>query len=223
MQEFLESEATCKLPNEIKAAATCELIYDFIVEMGSEHLINEHIATALYTGLMTDTGSFRFACTTPKVHRTAANLMEKGAKNDFIHAQIYDSNSFDRLQMIGYCLINNLSYLPEYKTAVIVISLDELQRFHSKTGDTEGLVNYGLSIKGAKMACLVVDRVSHVKLSFRSKGSVPANEFASLYFGGGGHKNAAGGQTTLNLIETQQLILDKIPDFFETFKTDFEQ
>src|SRR5690606_15366411 len=178
------------------AAASAQLVYDFIVHvMADQQSITPEIATCLYTGLMTDTGSFRFQTTTPQVHLIAADLITRGAKNWEIHEYVYNSSSENRLKFLGFCLLNRLEVLPEYHTALFSISRQDLNRFNITTGDTEGLVNYALSISGIKLAALIIDRTDQVKLSLRSVGTFPCNELSKKHFNGGGHRNAAGGNS----------------------------
>lgn len=186
-----------------KASSTCELIFWFIEILGMVHLINKDIATCLYAGMMTDTASFKHGSTTPTTHRVAAVLLEKGAEPNTIFEQIYDNYSYNRTRLIGYCLNEKLQILEEFNTALICITADELKKYQSVTGDTEGLVNYGLSIKGIKFSVLIVDRTVLRKMSFRSKGNFPANEFARKYFNGGGHFNAAGGESSESIEQVE--------------------
>lgn len=184
-----------------EASSTSELIYHFIKKCRGTDNITPEIANCLYTGIMTDTGSFRYRGTSADTHRTIAELIDKGAQNSYIHEQVYDSNTMMRLKMMGFVLYEKLGILPAYNTALVYLTREELTRFDIKTGDTEGFVNYGLSIEGIKLSVLIVDRTKLVKMSFRSKGDFPCNEFARDHFEGGGHKNAAGGQST-NSLET---------------------
>ncbi len=178
----------------INACSTAQLVYDFIVSiMGEKHLINKDVATCLYTGIMTDTGSFRFPTTTAEVHHIVANLISCGAENSKIHQLVYDNFSENRLRFLGYCLLNKLEVLNEYNSAIMVITKAELDQYHISTGDTEGIVNYALSINGIRLAVLIIERPDKVKLSLRSTGDFPANEICKKYFAGGGHRNAAGG------------------------------
>ena len=178
----------------INACATAQLIYDFIVTvMGEKHLINKDVATCLYTGIMTDSGSFRFSTTTAEVHHIVADLISCGAENSKIHQLVYDNFSENRLRFLGHCLLNKLEVLPELNSAIIVIHNEDLDKYQITTGDTEGIVNYALSINGIKLAVLIVERKDKVKLSLRSTGDFPANEICKKYFNGGGHRNAAGG------------------------------
>ena len=185
-------------------SSTCEMVYDFIVESGHSSIINIDIATCLYTGVMTDTGSFRFPITSGAVHSMVAHLKQLGLQHAPIHDHIYDSFLEGRLRFIGHVLLNRMEVLYEYNTALIAIPKGDLQRYDIQTGDTEGLVNYPLSIMGIKMAAIVIDRDEERKWSFRSKGAVDVNSFARNYFEGGGHFNAAGGRSTASLDDTIQ-------------------
>ena len=183
------------------AAATCELCYQLIIDLGDRALIDKDIAECLYAGVMTDTGGFRHANTSKNVHEVVADLIELGADNSGVAKKIYDNNSLNRLRLLGYALSEKLVVLSDYHTAYFAITAEELERYHSQTGDTEGLVNYALSIKGIVFAALFTDRKEAIKMSFRSIGKFPANEIASKYFNGGGHLNAAGGRAEITLEE----------------------
>ncbi len=195
------------------ASSTCELVYDFLHFMGWGDTIDAAVASALYTGIMTDTGSFRFPSTTPKVHRVVADLIEQGADNGLIHQAVFDQMTENTLRFLGHCFTQKLRVLPEFKTAYIVVSAQELIDYNIQTGETEGLVNYALNLKGMKFAALIIDRTKLVKMSFRSKGQVPANEFAKSWFEGGGHRNAAGGQSALSLEATEARFLEALLTF----------
>ncbi|WP_339698289.1 bifunctional oligoribonuclease/PAP phosphatase NrnA [uncultured Roseivirga sp.] len=185
-----------------KAASTCELCFELIVMLGDKALIDKDIAECLYAGIMTDTGGFRHPNTTQNVHEVVAELIGIGADNAKIAKEIYDTNSLNRLKFLGFALSQKLEVLPEFHTAYFAITNDELNQFESKTGDTEGLVNYALSLEGIVLAVLFKDSGDGIKMSFRSIGEFPANEIASKYFNGGGHRNAAGGKTEGTLEET---------------------
>jgi phosphoesterase RecJ-like protein len=188
-----------------KASSTCELIFWFIEILGHVDLIDEEIASCLYAGILTDTASFKHPSTTPTTHRVAAMLLEKGAKSNRIFESIYDNYSENRTRFIGFCLSEKLQILKEYNTALIVVTEKELKRFRIITGDSEGLVNYGLSITGMQLSVLIIDRTVARKMSFRSKDKFPANEFARKFFNGGGHFNAAGGESKdpIEMVETK--------------------
>lgn len=199
--------------HDTKASSTCELIFDFLHHMGWCDTVNKDVASCLYTGIMTDTGSFRFPSTSPKVHRVVAELIERGADNGFIHQAVFDQMGENVLRFLGHCFTQKLRVLPEYRTAYITVSAQELLDYDIQTGETEGLVNYALNLKGMKFAALIIDRSKLVKMSFRSKGQVPANEFAKTWFAGGGHKNAAGGQSELSLEQTEARFLEALVTF----------
>mgnify|MGYP000079152505 CR=1 FL=1 len=186
--------------SDTSMSSTCEMVYNFISFLGDEEVINAEMATCMYTGIMTDTGSFRFKATTSTTHRIIANLMDKGAENASIHNAIYDTNSLSRLQLLG-CALKNLVVLEAYNTVYITISKEELIRYDFKKGDTEGFVNYGLSLKGIKFAAIFIENLQepYVKMSLRSKGHFSVNEFARTHFNGGGHTNAAGGRSEASM------------------------
>lgn len=193
-------------------SSTCEMVYDFIVDSGHAALLNPVMAECLYTGVMTDTGSFRFPSTTASVHRMVAALKDAGLKHSEVHDNIYDNFLENRLRFIGYALMNRLEVMYEYNTALMYITRADLQRYNIKTGDTEGLVNYLLTIQGIKFGALVIDRDEERKWSFRSKGFFDVNTFARKYFEGGGHMNAAGGRSSESLdatIKTFKQVIEK--------------
>ncbi|GGG87123.1 exopolyphosphatase [Parapedobacter pyrenivorans] len=197
-----------------QAAASAQLVYDFIVNVMDDHqAITPEIATCLYTGLMTDTGSFRFQTTTPLVHLITADLVNLGAKNWEIHEHVYNSYTENRLKFLGFCLLNRLEVLHEYHTAFFSISRQDLNRFQITTGDTEGLVNYALAINGMKLAALIIDRTEQVKLSLRSVGDFPCNEVCKKHFNGGGHRNAAGGNSNESLSNVVQQFKSLLPEY----------
>ncbi|ANI88899.1 exopolyphosphatase [Arachidicoccus ginsenosidimutans] len=199
-------------------SSTCEMIYDFIVGSGNRDKINLDIATCLYTGLMTDTGSFRFPSTTASVHLAVAYFKEIGLNHSIIHEKIYDVNTEDRLHLLGNSLAKRMEVFYEYNAALMAITKADLLKFSAKTGDTEGLVNYLLSIEGIKFGALVIDRDEERKWSFRSKGSFDVNEFARKHFNGGGHKNAAGGHSKDSLEETVRKFKEILLDYAETLR-----
>jgi len=183
-------------------SSTCEMVFDFIVDSGNDHLINKDVAQCLYAGIMTDTGSFRFPSTSASVHHAVARLKETGLEHWKVHEAIYDSSLENRLRFIGHALLNRMEVIYEYNTAIMFIPKFDLLKFNIRTGDTEGLVNYLLSIQGIKIGALVIDRDEERKWSFRSKGEIDVNAFARKHFEGGGHVNAAGGRSSASLDET---------------------
>lgn len=197
------------------AAATCELVYLMLERTIGTDLLDKDAASCLYAGLVTDTGSFRFDATTSDVHRIAGKLIEKGIRNSVIHRNLFDTNTFDRVRFLGYALGNKLTYLPEFNVAYFRFTKEELAQFNSKNGDTEGIVNYGLSIAGVVMAAIFVEREDLIKISFRSVDDFSVSNFARKYFNGGGHHNAAGGRSDDSLGETVQRFLNLLPTYKE--------
>ena len=206
-----------------KAAATAELVFELIRDLGDADLIDKSIAECLYAGIMTDTGMFKHPNTTKNVHLITAELIDLGADISKVARMIYDTNSVNRLKFIGYALSQRLVVLEEYKTAYFAISAGDLKKFNYQTGDSEGLVNYALSIKGIMFAAMIVEREDMVKLSLRSKGGFPANEVAKNYFEGGGHKNAAGGKSDLSLNETVEKFKKILPEYKEKLIFNFKK
>ncbi len=197
------------------AAATAELVYDLICQLGEKELIDKDIAESLYAGIMTDTGSFKHPNTTENVFMTCAKLIGHGADTSKVSKLVYDTNSVNRVRFLGYALYEKLKIIDEYHTAYFAVSAEELKEFHSKTGDTEGLVNYALSIEGIKFAAVIIDRTEAVKMSFRSIGDFSVNEFARAHFSGGGHKNAAGGISHESLTDTIEKFEGLLKDYSE--------
>lgn len=183
-------------------SSTCEMVYDYIVADDGLELIDESIAACLYTGVMTDTGSFRFPACTASVHEMIAQLKHRGLKHSIIHEEIYDTWSEGRMRFLGYALAHKMEIFPQYNAGLIYVSQKDINDFGLQTGDTEGLVNYPLSIAGINFSTLIIERKDGVKMSFRSKGNVDVNAFARQYFNGGGHFNASGGQSSQEFTAT---------------------
>jgi bifunctional oligoribonuclease and PAP phosphatase NrnA len=206
--------------SDVNMCSTCEMVYHFFEMLDDTKAINPKIATCLYVGIMTDTGSFRFSSTTATTHRVIANLIDKGAVNADIHGNVYDNNSYDRLQLLGVAL-NNLRVVSHLSTAYISLSQKELNKHNFTKGDTEGVVNYGLSIKGVKFAAIFIEHKQEgiVKISLRSKDDFDVNEFARAHFNGGGHINAAGGRSDLNLPKTIDKFVSLLPSYSKMLKS----
>ncbi len=183
-------------------SSTAEMVYDFINLCGDNAIIDKNIAACLYTGVLTDTGSFKFPATTPSVHIMVANLLQTGINHTEIHEEVYDSWSESRMRFLGYVLIEKMQVFRKYNSALISLSRKDMNLFNVQNGDTEGLVNYPLSISGIKFATLITERSDEVKLSFRSKGDFDVSKVARLYFDGGGHFNASGGRAKTTFDET---------------------
>ena len=185
---------------DVKACATAQLVYKFITdELGHKELVNKDVATCLYTGIMTDSASFSLPNTTSDVHRITASLMDAGAVNWQINNLVYNNSSENRLRFLGLCLSQRLEVLYNFNTAIIAVTKSDLDEYGITTGETEGIVNYALSIAGIRLAAFIIERSDKVKLSVRSRGEIPANEICKRYFNGGGHLNASGGTSTDSL------------------------
>ncbi len=195
------------------APATAELIMDLILAMDDEELLNRDIAECLYAGIMTDTGSFRFESVTAHTHYLTARLIKSGTRNFRIHEWVYDNYNEQRLRLLGYCLSEKLVVLPEFRTAYMTLSKEEMDRFDYQEGDTEGIVNYGLSIKNIVMAALFTEKHGMIRISFRSLGDFSVKELSNAHFDGGGHRNAAGGRSKDDMIKTIERFKAALPEF----------
>lgn len=189
--------------SDVSMSSTCEMVYNFIDFLGETDNITKAIATNLYTGIMTDTGSFKYRSTSSKTHRVVAELIDKGAENMEIHQHVFDTNSPSRLHLLGVAL-SNMVILSEYRTAYITLTQEELDAHDYKKGDTEGFVNYGLTLENIVFALIFIENREEgiIKISLRSVGDFSVNEFARAHFNGGGHTNAAGGRSDLSMDET---------------------
>lgn len=201
--------------HDVKCCSTCEMVYNLIAGLGHKKLIDKKIAACLYTGIMTDTGSFRFPSVSSGTHLVIADLIKCGAVPSQIHEAIYDTYAYNRLKLIGYSILQKMMVLQGKNIAYISLSEEELRQFDYQKGDTEGLVNYPLTMKGIKFSAYFAEMDGKVKISFRSKGKFDVNQFARTHFGGGGHINAAGGKSDLSLNDTIAKFLEIVnqPDF----------
>lgn len=198
---------------DASAAATAELIYRLIAEMNDLDLIDAFIGTCLYTGILTDSGSFRFSSTTAHLHRIAAHLLEVGIDHTKIHEKIYDSFTVNSLRFFGHCFYNRLHVFHEYRTAIIEVTKRDMETFDITKHQTEGLVNFALSLQEIVFAAVVKEGDGFSKISFRSKGDFPANKFAREFFEGGGHLNAAGGKCDQSTAKTIQLFHERLNNY----------
>ena len=192
-------------------ASTSELVFRLICRMGFFETINHPCATCIYTGMMTDTGAFTFNSNSPEIYFIISELLTKGIDKDEIYNNIYNTYSTDRLRLMGYTLSEKMEVLLEYKTAIITLTNKELKRYNYQEGDTEGFVNLPLSIKGIVFSVLIKENTNNVKLSLRSRGSFPVNQVAATYFHGGGHINAAGGESYDSLMQTVEQLKQVLP------------
>ncbi len=211
-----EVEAFEFINSTTQTSSTAELIYNFITEASKKPSVTKDIATCLFVGIMTDTGSFSFACNRPDTFQVTAKLLEAGIDAEWIHRKVYDTFSEDRLRLLGFSLSEKLVVRPEYATAYITLSKKDLVRFNYRVGDTEGIVNYALSIKGIVMAVLLTERKGKIRLSFRSKGAFSVNEIAKTHFNGGGHRNAAGGDSFDSFESTIAKLEELLPLYKES-------
>jgi phosphoesterase RecJ-like protein len=196
-----------------EACATAELVYKFIGLLGDEAIIDKNMAICLYTGIMTDSGSFQYSNVSPQVHLITAHLMSTGMDHTMIHRNIYDTMKESQLRFFGHCIKEKLVILPKFRAAYISVNKEELRQYNILTGDTEGLVNYTMSLSETVVGALIVERDKVVKLSLRSKGNFPVNEIAKKYFHGGGHINAAGGTSYENLQQTIAKFEEAVKEF----------
>ena len=192
-------------------SSTCELLYMILNQ--AKFNLTKNIADCLYTGILTDTGSFKFSCTTKNTHISVGDLISKGVNATEINNLIYNNYSHDRIKLLGHCLINKLK-IYNNSSAIISLSEDELKKFNFKKGDTEGIINYALSIKEVIFAVFIVEKDNIVKLSFRSLGNINVQEISKRYFGGGGHFNAAGAKSDLSLDKTIKKVENIIKNEF---------
>lgn len=186
---------------DVECCSTAQLVYEFIEKLNDLDKLDKVIGECIYCGIMTDTGSFRYPSTTSKTHQIIAHLIDLGVDGSKIHQEVYDTYSEHRLRLLGYALTEKMKVFPELNVAYISLSQEELNKFNFKKGDTEGLVNYPLSINGIKMAALLTEKEDAVNFSFRSKGDFYVNKLANEYFNGGGHIYAAGGRLETTLEE----------------------
>ncbi len=201
--------------SDVSMSSTCEMVYNFIEYLGETDRITKAMAINLYTGIMTDTGSFKYRSTSSRTHRVVADLIDRGAENMEIHQRVFDTNSPSRLHLLGVAL-SNMVILPQYKTAYITLSQEELDDNDFKKGDTEGFVNYGLTLEGIIFAVIFIENREEgiIKISLRSIGDFSVNEFARNHFNGGGHDNAAGGRSEISMEAT----ITKFNDILKTYK-----
>ncbi|PSR11504.1 MAG: DHH family phosphoesterase [Bacteroidetes bacterium] len=210
---FPESFAEYVL-SDTTASSTCELIYDFIYLLGQGQLLDPQIGDCLFTGILTDTGSFKYS-NSPKLFRTVANLLERGVDDLRIQNLVFNTMEEKQLRILGHCLYNRMEILPEFSTGIITLTKDDYATLDIKRGDTEGVVNFLLMMRGVKLAAFIHEQPTIVKLSLRSKGDIDVQEMARQHFRGGGHKNAAGGASFHNLSATVRRFKEILPQYQE--------
>ena len=199
--------------HRVEASSTCELVYEFIALLGDECKIDATIGTCLYTGIMTDTGSFRFSSTSPTTHTIAARLIELGVNHTQIHNEVLSTYTINRMRYLGFCISEKLVVKPDYQTAYIWVTQEEMNRYHHQQGDSEGVVNYALSIAGVKFAAFFSEKGKEIRMSFRSSGGMDVNQFARKHFNGGGHAMAAGGSSFASIADTIEKFEGLLPEY----------
>jgi phosphoesterase RecJ-like protein len=200
---------------DVNVSSTAELVYQFIKNLELQKFIDKDAATCLFTGIMSDTGCFSYNSSNKKTYLVVSELLDYGFNKDEIYYKLYDNFTDNRMRLLGYALNEKMEVLPEYKTALISLNKNELVKYNFQTGDSESFVNYPLSIKNTCFSALFIERDNHIKISFRSKGDFAVNEFAKKHFNGGGHLNAAGGESYTTLAETIQAFRDLLPEYKE--------
>jgi phosphoesterase RecJ-like protein len=200
--------------SDTAVSSTAELIFRFLIKAGFKNYISSAVATCLYTGIMTDTGCFSYNSSGQRTFKIVADLLGYGINKDRIFNRIYDNYSVERMRLLGHCLSQRMEYYPEYSTAMMWLNKDDLNKYNYQTGDSEGFVNYPLSIKGIRFSAFFIEKDDHIKASFRSKGNFAVNKFSAVHFNGGGHLNASGGE----LYETLGTTLDKFRGLLPQYK-----
>lgn len=185
-----------------EVSSTAELVYEVVEQMFGPKAINTESAVCLFAGIMTDTGSFSYACSRERTFQIAGKLIDKGVRVEQVQEQVYNNFSENRMRLLGFSLSERMKVLPEHKSAYIWLTKADLNQFKHQVGDTEGIVNYPLSIKGIVFSVLFTENDGFVKVSLRSRGDFAVNRFSQLYYQGGGHKNAAGGKSFMSMDKT---------------------
>jgi bifunctional oligoribonuclease and PAP phosphatase NrnA len=207
----------------VSISSTSELLFELLSALNHSALIDSAVASCLYVGIMTDTGSFSHAIFHADTFRNTAALLNTGINAEWIHRMIYDTFSENRLRLLGHAINNRMMVMEEYRTAIITLSRKDLKQFNYQIGDTEGVVNFPLSMASINMAVLLTEKKDHVRLSFRSKGSFSVNDFARMYFDGGGHRNAAGGNSELSLKDTVSRLIKLLPEVFNEINYQYNE
>ncbi len=198
------------------ASSTSELVYRFIENNDDLDLVDEKIAEPIYLGIISDTGSFKYSSVSSSTHKVASHLISIGLDHTKIHNNIYDQNEISKINLLGYAL-QKIKVDSSSKIAYLALSQKELEKFNFKKGDTEGFVNYCLSLKSVEVAAFLREDSNMIKISFRSKGKIKVNDFSRLYYNGGGHQNAAGGAVHGTDIE---MVLKDLLINFKSFCSD---
>jgi len=201
-------------------SSTAELVYILLLAMEYGDLIDKDVATCIYAGIMTDTGCFSFNSSRPETFQVVSDLLNHGIEKDKIYGKIYDNFSFNRMRLMGYCLNNKMQHLPEYRTAYLSLSAQELKEYKFGIGDSEGFVNLPLSIDGVIFSALFIENKDRIKISFRSKGTFAVNKICAEHFNGGGHLNASGGESFDTLQNTVDKFVRLLPKYTDDLHKD---
>jgi phosphoesterase RecJ-like protein len=200
--------------HDVKASSTCELMYRFLHLLDNNYTPTKDVAECIYTGILTDTASFSNGATNQQSLQITANLLNCGLNIIYVQEQLNQNGREEKLRFIGNALSRNMIIREDIGVGIIIVDKKDAYRFNLQTGDTEGLVNYPLTIKNVKVAILIKQEPKIIKLSFRSKGEISVEKICREHFEGGGHRNASGGRSFLSIDET----IDKIYSIFEKDK-----
>lgn len=200
--------------SDTRVSSTCELTYRVIQGAGCTHFMTSQAAMCLYTGIVTDTGGLSYNSSLPETYRTVADLLAYGFDKNAVHQHVFNSNSFSRMRLLGHALSQKMTPIPGIPAAYITLEAHELSQFEFQNGDTEGFVNYPLSIAGMEVSVFLMEKDGRIKCSFRSRGSFPVNEFSARHFSGGGHRNAAGGEFMGTMQNAVTRLLHALPGFY---------
>lgn len=210
---FPDESSADLIISDINVSSTCELMVEVLTQSNLKEEINKEAASCFYTGIMTDTGSLSHNSSRPETYHIVAELVGIGIDKDEIHRLVFHSNSLNRMRLLGYSLLDKMKIIPELGAAYISLSEQELLQFNFQPGDTEGLVNYPLGIEGISVSALFMEQNERIKVSLRSQGDVAVNQLSEENFNGGGHFNAAGGESTLSMDETIKMYINALPKF----------
>ena len=208
-----ETESFDYCISTVDISSTAELVYNFIQNMGDLNMIDKAIAESLYAGIVTDTGSFSFSCNRKETFEVTADLISRGVDAQKLHQLIYDTFSENRLRLLGYAIDNRMIVWEEFKTALIYLTKTDLKKFDFQVGDTEGIVNYPLTMEKINQSILLTEKEKMIRMSFRSKGHFSVNDFVRKHFNGGGHMNAAGGKSFTTIDKTIEEIKTILPAY----------
>ena len=200
--------------SDTTASSTCELVYDFLEMMEEKKMIDPIIGECIFTGILTDTGSFKYS-TSPKLFRIVGDLLERGVDDYTLQDLIFNNATEKQLRLLGHCLYNRMEILDEFKTGIITLTKKDYENFNIQRGDTEGVVNFLLTMKNVKIAAFITEQPTIVKISLRSKGDFSVQEIARKHFKGGGHKNASGGASYAGLTATVNKFKKVLPEYLE--------